>query len=270
MGKLGNLVYEDLVARGKDIKTARKWCNWTVRFEKCCGEKEEYGRADVIKFLAMLRNEGHKQNSINTMIRPIKLLAQVQGWPFPRMAIAKVREDEINRPVLTRDEVCEMIRRGKRVLNGRELACLAFATTYGLRREEMTDLKISDGKVTVNTVKGGRVTTHIIPGVIKYYIVGYKKSDVSYMSLIFQRIVRKLGMKLNGREYGWHAIRRALVTELVVRDVSLLNILRFMRWSEASVRGEFSMIAVYARRSQEDIDFEIFKAHPFLQVWAEE
>ena len=68
--------------------------------------------------------------------------------------------------------------------------------------------------------------------------------------------------------YGWHAIRRALVTELVKADVSLLNILRFMRWSEGSVRNEFSMVAIYAHKDQVSIDRSVFKVHPFLEAWA--
>ena len=53
-----------------------------------------------------------------------------------------------------------MIRRGKEVLSSRELAYLALSTTYGLRREELSSLGRIDGKVTVDTVKGGPVTTH--------------------------------------------------------------------------------------------------------------
>ena len=89
------------------------------------------------------------------------------------------------------------------------------------------------------------------------------------MSLVFRRIIRKLGITLPGDNYGWHAIRRALATKLVSTDVSLLNLLRFMRWSDASLKGEFGMLAIYAKRNQEEIDRSIFKVHPFLSVWSE-
>jgi hypothetical protein len=45
---------------------------------------------------------------------------------------------------------------------------------------------------------------------------------------VFQRIMSKVGLEVN-RGYGWHSIRRALATELALRDVSALNIVRFMR-----------------------------------------
>ncbi|MBA7597904.1 hypothetical protein ES703_04912 [subsurface metagenome] len=42
-----------------------------------------------------------------------------------------------------------------------------------------------------------------------------------------------------------------------------------MRWSDASVKGEFAMLAIYAKKDQERIDQDIFKIHPFLSFWGE-
>jgi len=47
----------------------------------------------------------------------------------------------------------------------------------------------------------------------------------------------------------------------------MLNIVRFMRWSDAMVKGSFGMLAVYARKDQSRVDAEIFKCHPFLKYW---
>jgi len=271
MSKIAELVFEDLMARGKSIYTARQWRALVDKFVVCCGDKESYDRGDVIKFLAMLRGEGHRQNSILTMVRPLKLLCQIQGWDggFPRLAMMKVKDSDINRPIFSGDEVRDMIRRGKKVLIPRELACLAFATTYGLRREELTDLVITDTTVTVDTVKGGMATTHLLANELREYIGGYSHCDIYYMTKLFKRIVKKLDVPLNSRSHGWHSIRRALATELLLLDVSALNILRFMRWSDASLKGEFGMLVIYAQRNQAEIDMNIFKAHPFLPVWAE-
>ena len=52
MESLAEKVYMDLLARGKDIKTARRWRNWTMKFEACCGTKNEYDRNDVIRYLS--------------------------------------------------------------------------------------------------------------------------------------------------------------------------------------------------------------------------
>jgi hypothetical protein len=42
------LVYDDLIARGKQVETAKRWRALVQRFEACCGIKGSYDRADVI------------------------------------------------------------------------------------------------------------------------------------------------------------------------------------------------------------------------------
>lgn len=269
MGRLAEKVYMDLMARGKDVVTARRWCDWIMKFEMCCGVKSKYNRDDVIRYLCCLREQGYRQSSINVMVKPLRLLAQIQGWDFPRLAMPKVREGDISRPILSNAEVYMLIRRGKEVLSDRELAYLALSTTYGLRREELSGLGRIDGRVTVNTVKGGPVTTHVVPVEMKPYLTGYERTGVRYMSSMFHRIVRKLGIPLPSGNCGWHAIRRGLATELLYRDVSLINIVRFMRWSDGSVKGQFGMLAIYGRRNQEEVDRSVFDVHPFLPMWNE-
>jgi len=269
MGRLAEKVYMDLVARGKDIETARRWRHLTMKFEDCCGSKSKYDRDDVIRYLCYLRERGYRQTSIDVMVRPVKLLAQIQGWYFPRLAMPKVRDGDVRRPMLSHEEVCQMIRRGKEVLCETELAYLALSTTYGLRREELSNLGSIDGEVTVETVKGGPVTTHVVPDEIKPYLAGYERNRVRYMSFVFQRIIKKLSITLTSGNYGWHAIRRGLATELLYRDVSLINVVRFMRWSDGTVKGEFGMLTIYGKRNQEEVDRSVFKVHPFLPIWSE-
>ena len=264
------LVYRDLIARGKQVETARRWRSLVQRFEACCGIKGSYNRADVVKFIAELRQEDMKQNSINSRLKALRLLCQIQNWDggFPRLAMPKVKDSEVNRPCFTVDEVVHIISKAKEVCSERELGFLAAASVYGLRREEIGTLEVSDGHVKVHTAKDGDVTFQIIPDAIKDYIKDYRGAkDVRYMTRVFQSIVSKVGLEVSGG-YGWHSIRRALATELALRDVSTLNILRFMRWSDAGVKGEFGMLAIYDRREQDKIDRSIFEVHPFLSAWS--
>ncbi|GAI23855.1 unnamed protein product, partial [marine sediment metagenome] len=53
----------------------------------------------------------------------------------------------------------------------------------------------------------------------------------------------------------------------ILADASALNVLRFMRWSDTSARGEFGALITYAKKDQERIDQDIFKIHPFLPYW---
>jgi hypothetical protein len=179
----------------------------------------------------------------------------------------KVKDSEVNRPLFSRDQVVHIISRARELCTERELSFLAAASVYGLRREEIGTLEVRDGVVKVNGAKGGESTFQIIPDAIKDYMKGYRGCrDVRYMTRIFQSIMSKVGLEVT-RGYGWHSIRRALATELALRGVSALNILRFMRWSDASLKGEFGMLVIYARCEQEKIDRSIFEVHPFLPVW---
>ena len=264
------LVYDDLIARGKQVETAKRWRALVQRFEACCGIKDSYDRADVIKFIAELRKERMKQNSINARLKALRLLCQIQNWDggFPRLSMPKVKDSEVSRPVFSVEEVGHIIRKAKEVCSERELAFLAAASAYGLRREEIGTLEVFDGSVKVHSAKGGEVITQLIPDILKEYLAEYRGSnDVRFLTRVFQSIIEKVGLELeNG--FGWHSIRRALATELVFRDVSALNILRFMRWSDASLKGEFGMLVIYARREQDKIDKNIFEVHPFLSAWS--
>jgi len=224
-----------------------------------------------VKFVAELRQEGMKQNSINSRLKALRLLCQIQNWDggFPRLAMPRVKDSEVSRPVFTAEQVANIISRAKEVCSERELAFLAAASVYGLRREEVGTLEVCNGHIKVHTAKDGEVAFQIIPDAIKDYMKGYRAcKDVRYMTRVFQRVMSKVGMEVN-RGYGWHSIRRALATELVLRDISALNIVRFMRWSDTGVKGEFGMLAIYAKRNQSEIDRCIFEVHPFLGCWSE-
>ena len=184
------------------------------------------------------------------------------------MSMPKVKDSEVSRPAFSVDEVVYIISKAKEVCNKRELSFIAAASVYGLRREEVGTLKVSDGHVKVNTAKDGEVAFQIIPEAIKDYMKGYRAcNDVRYMTRVFHRIMSKVGLEVSGG-YGWHSIRRALATELALRDISALNIIRFMKWSDAGAKGEFGMLAIYAEREQDKIDKSIFKVHPFLSAWS--
>jgi len=270
MAKLAEMIYQDLIGRrGSSHDTAKHWKTWLERFENVCGVKEKYDRADVIKFLTWEREQGFNENSIKTHLRPLKLLAQIQGWEFPKLTFRKIRAEEITRTIFTRDQVVSLIQMGRKLLEPKELAWLALATTYGLRREELGKPDapdITDGTITIHTVKGGPITTHLIPPEIAPFLKHYTPYTADYMSHRFLRILDKIGIKV-GAGYGWHSIRRALATELLLSEASALNITRFMRWSDTSLRQEFGMLSIYAQKDQARIDRQIFRIHPFLPYW---
>ena len=274
---LGEQVYMDLVARGKTKETAGLWRCFVDRFVMVCGEKEAYGRDDVIKYLVYLREMPKKQSSINLEMRAIRLLAGIQGWEFPKLSMPKVKAEDVYRPIFSLAEMEKIIRVGREVLDGSSLAYLALSSIYGLRREEICKADLNDksnGHLRVNTVKGGNVTLHLIPVEIKEYLDGYEPIKVRTLTLRFKTIMHKVGVELanidglrGGEVGGWHMVRRSLATELVKAEVSVINIVRFMRWSDNTFAKELGMLSIYAKKDQEAVDTDIFRVHPFLGFW---
>ena len=272
---LRELIYNDLMARGKTEAVAKEWAAVVAEFEQVCGDKDSYTRTDVTAFLAHLRKRGLLQTTIEKDLKAIKLLAEIQPgrWPngFPKLSLRRVSSDEVRRTILSKATIGSMITLGKQgLLNDTEVCYLALATTYGLRRVEMKRLDPSsfpnEHHLTVDTAKGGSKTAHIIPPQIAPYLGSFRHFEADSLTHMFHRIAGKCGLD-TGVGYGWHSIRRSLATELILSEASSLNVLRFMRWSDASTRGEFGMLVIYARKDQERIDEEIFKIHPFLPFW---
>ncbi|MBA7676001.1 hypothetical protein ES703_84241 [subsurface metagenome] len=275
---LRNIIYNDLLARGKTEAIAKEWGAVAAQFEQVCGYKGKYTREDLTLFLSYMRERGLCQNTIYKNLKAIKLLAELQHWgegpqgaDFPKLIMRRVSDAEVNRPIFTKDEVISLILNGKRLLTPPHLCFLALATVYGLRRVEMVRLRPSDlsaGTITIPTAKEGPETTHLVPPELAPYLTfnqSYKEDSLTHM---FHNIMVATGMRATGG-FGWHSIRRALATELILAEASALNILRFMRWADASMGGKFRTLAIYAKKDQARIDEQIFVIHPFLPMWRE-
>ena len=279
-GMLAEIIYNDLIARGKTLAVAKEWASVAAEFERVCGYKEEYSRQDLTLFLTHLRQRNLLQSTIDKDLKAIKLLSEIQGWTFPKLSLKPVSQDEITRNILEKEQVASLILMGKRLFTPLELCFLALATTYGLRRIEMAKLTETDftpevpclsGRpletITISTAKGGARTTQLIPPEISTYLCAFKPCKQDTLTHMFHRMLLKVGLKATGG-FGWHSIRRSLATELILEDASALNVLRFMRWADASSRRELGMLAIYAKRDQAKIDECIFKIHPFLPFWS--
>lgn len=273
---LRELIYSDILGRRGNENTAQEWGAIAAQFEQVCGYKGKYTRQDLTLFLAYLRKRGLCQNTIYKYLKPLKLLSQIQEWgagpkgeDFPKLPMRRVSFHEVKHPILGKDEVISLIITGKQLLSPPQLCFLALATTYGLRRVEMVRINPPDlpsETITVNTAKEGPKTTHLIPSEVAPYLASfqpYKKDSLTHM---FHKIMVATGLKATGG-FGWHSIRRVLTTELVLSEASTLNVARFMRWSETTVRREFGMQALYAIKDQARIDEQIFAMHPFLPYW---
>lgn len=265
---LRHLVEGDLKARGRTARTIYEWGLIADDFQKLCGLKAQYTRADVIAWLAAQRARGVSPHSIQVRLYVIRLIFEILETPFPSIKLAKPSPDTIQRPTFTKEEVITLISRCPSSCSIEEACYLALSTIYGLRVIELTRISPEDllGKFRVYTAKGGRITEHIIPSEIQRYLIPLHPSNEQKLNKLFHDICRKTECKFR-KGYAWHAIRRAVATELILADASALNVARFMRWSNSRISWEFGILALYAKGDQESIDRAVFEKHPFLPYW---
>ena len=246
-------------------------------------------RASVDQYLNTLRKKGRKPGTINFSFRVIKRLFTVNGleWEYRHGEAPAIGQRDEHRPQLSPDVIQIMISAAKDdKLHEDESCFLALATTYGLRREEMVDLKpgdvdLANSAVYVSTVKFGRQRYHLIPSEIHQYLVGHdftQSYSLTGMSQLFWRIVNNSGLGgLKSQRLGWHSIRRAVLNGLINGGVNAFAARSFLRWK--GMTGELAMPIRYYGNVVVGLDGttplleeargdeEIFEKHPFLPMW---
>lgn len=246
-------------------------------------------RASVDRYLKTLRQKGRKPGTINFVFRVIKRLFTVNRleWEYRRGEAPAIGQRDEYRPQLSTDVIRTMIAAAKDGKLHEDEGCfLALSTIYGLRREEMVDLKpgdvdLANSSIYVCTVKFGRQRYHLIPPEIYPYLAKHDFSQVyslTGMSQLFWRAINNSGMGgLKSQRLGWHSIRRAVFDGLINSGVNPFAARSFLRWKGTT--GEMAMPARYYGNvvvglegavpllEEAKGDEEIFQKHPFLQMW---
>lgn len=241
------------------------------RFIDFVGIKPTYGRSDAMKFLNHIATSGLSTNYVRWAYYILRQFYKSLGIEFP----LTTRElpplpDEVNAPVFSHDYVGRLISAVKSKGDPSMRAYLALSTTYGFRRMELARFQnsnIYNGVLQVKTVKGGQLREHLVPKETAPYLTAYKFKKVSDQTLtnIFHRMQRLAELPQAEGE-GFHAIRRALVTELLGAGVPIHIVYSFIGWKLSSRMG---IIGVYARPDPKTRDDLIYSRHPFLQSWGE-
>jgi len=271
---LGQLVEAHQRAVGRSSRTIYEQSRIADEFERICGRKKKYGRADIINWLNTQRQNGVCNHTIRLKLQTVKLIYAILDLPFPELNLPKVRDEDIKRPVFTKAQVQEIIRLSRPSCSPEQLCYLAISTTFGLRAIELARLSTEDliGKLHVNTAKGGPITDHLIPPEIQRFLVPLASRSGSRPEKGFERVFHNICYRAELRfpkGYDWHAIRRALTTELILANARILDVAHFMRWSQRTITYKFGMPGLYFRVPQEIVDTGIFKIHPFLPYWRE-
>lgn len=259
---------------GKSKTTINQYGNLVNNYFNFYGNNPdiEVSEARIAFFLDSLKESDYSTSYINTTKYALKAfcVANKISWEegtylFPM----KLREDEtINQPAFSLDQVRTLIYKVKSepgVGNG----FLFLISTYGLRQKEARELKKEDidyekGTIYIRTAKGGMPRHHLLPDIAKKLIdIDFKPKSRTDMMMHFQYICEIAGVEIpKGEGYGWHSIRRALVTELFNLDFREDQINQFLRWSNSS-----RIVHRYNKPDLFKLDREIFNNHPFLKFW---
>lgn len=214
-------------------------------------------------FIQLLKNKGYSINTVRLYYFAILKTLKDLGVEIKKIELPAIEEDEVHRHIYTNEEIEKLIQRSK-ALGGIYSKAMALSTTYGLRRTEISNLSndninIYDKILKVKSAKGGKTVNHAIPiEIIKYLDNNIKFMSNSSMTKIFSTISDYAGLKVD--HAGWHSIRRALVSGLLLNEVPQDIVLGFMRWKTRT------MLDIYHIRNPRE-DIVVFEKHPFLRMW---
>jgi integrase len=226
----------------------------------------------VLSYLDKRERTGDKPRTLKMRFYALKYLFKLLQVPFSlterEVFSTRERRQRLPQPWFRQQEIIKIITgaRANEKSTSQELSLLAIGTIYGCRRSELADIRKEDldlnsKTITIYARKGGRVATQLLPDEILPYLESYsypKLTDTA-VSLIFNRILEKT---IGSREgYGWHAIRRGLVTELRNAGVSADDRYAFLRWSQGII------LETYEQYELGEIENRIFPVHPYLSAW---
>ena len=258
------LAAEMIEAEPSTIRNYSVVCRQFLAFT---GKTSGFTRDDILRFLDSKRQQGKAKGYLRFMFTALKTFLQAinEEMPIPRRKVPGPRQHEMNRPVLSPYQVRKIIIACKdNALEPLSVSLVAFASIYGFRRVELSNLEIvGTSRVKVITAKTKAPREHRIPEQILPFITGYYHISTPEMSNLFHEVVFRSGLDriLHG---GWHTFRRAVATGLLDNSVIERTVETFMAWSPSKSKS----LAWYYTPQAETVDNTIFKNHPFLEWWS--
>jgi site-specific recombinase XerD len=214
-------------------------------------------------FVSELEKKNYSKSTVRLYYYAVLKTLKDLGVEIQDLNPPIIDEDEVNRHIYKEEEVNNLIDTAIR-LGGIYAKSFVISTVYGLRRTEISKLdnsniNIADRILRVKSVKKGKTVNHLIPDNIVNFIDNSTKFLCdSGMSRIFNKVADMAGVNIE--HSGWHSIRRALVSGLLLNGVPQEIVLGFMRWKT------HTMLDIYHIRNPRE-DIVVFESHPFLKMW---
>jgi len=253
----------------KKKETRSVYLSQIKKFVTFTGNKVNYDKWDIRRYIAHLREANYSSNYIKTSWYALKLFFESRDlpWEFRRGDTPKLERDEVKKIVMAADDVRKLIFYTRTNGFDDEKVIIALSTIYGLRRAEIASIKnenLDTDTILIRTKKHGETRRHLIPqeiGFIKNFKYDKKMPSVSTISTIFDNLCLRAKIKREFRQ-GIHSLRRSLVIGLTEAGIPELTMKNFLRWHE---RGDIAQ--EYYRPDFRKVDKMIFEKHPFLLHW---
>jgi len=260
------------MGRRREPSTIARYAEFAGRFSHFTGKQEGFTEDDALRYIDHLIEQGYSDSSIRWTYYALKRVYRAVRSPFAVTLedLPLGRRSSPHRPALSREEVAGLIGFVRLVGSPADKFYMAMATTYGLRRVELSRLtreSFKEGTVTIQAAKHGELRTHLVPDEIQPVVREALRSNAlgygtSALTVMFRELCERAGLEKDG-PLGWHSIRRSLDTELLKANVPFYVVRSFLRWRSSP--GD--MPALYFQPDSGDIDRQIFQAHPFLGHW---
>ena len=247
-------------------------------------DKQSPTDSDFRRYFIRRRQQGISERTLLKEFSHLRKLAIANSWPFPfEKEDAPYPEEKKKLPVLLQAEVEQMIN-AKAKLSNPDRLYLAVATTWLVRREELSRIKkryYDDETFIIHTAKHGKGAKHLIPDVLKPIFADYrpKEHNPSALSLMFKRICVKAGLE-HKKGSGWDSIRYTLNT--LLKEVCLLQKGLSPSLLDDYAQGKRKASGRHGRTDMTEdsrhpeildtdphgIDRVIYSIHPFLHLWS--
>ena len=258
---------KNLTVRGRTDKTISLYTGISSKF---LSKHKAINEDTISDYLYELKKGHYSDNYLRLVYYILKRLAKSNNKEIEMGPPAQGKESLIQ-PVFSLDEVKKIIEGVKDKGDIQQKAIFAVSTIWALRKTEILritkqDINYKDNTILIKTAKHGRPQLYTIPESVRDYIYDYKWPQVSNFHIygIFNYALYLSGFDLkNYNHYGFHAIRRALITEMLKAGIDNYTIALWCRWRIPA----FGMLPTYTHLVKGDLEEKVYPKHPFLVFW---
>jgi hypothetical protein len=280
----------------KSQSTKAVYLTTAARFVSMLGRKKHYPDEDVEKYLSWANKNFPNQNTYHQecqkLLRFLRTLPNGKGRDLPINMPKK--PTDCQQPTLTEEEVEKLVWACvTENVDCNLVVRLCVSSIYGARIGELAQILSQDicldgakSTILIKTEKGGQRKPQPIPqSLLPLFNVPIEPMSTWKLQRQFRRLCRYLGIKIDPNSkperrgkrgpkpqpdlikgFGFHSMRRRVVTTISEVETSEISIHNFVRWA---VPRQYSMLARYRQTPTEETDLAILEKHPIAKLWAE-